>query len=622
MSPNTARTQVPEEKIEIVDVWSRTSRHHRMVAILMLLLLALLFAGLCCFAFWLRTGVYYPWRYHDYAELMRRSFDPFGAEQIRLSDFLSSPIPVRQVPVYAVIVGLQFASLSSIPVLVAILYRLPISVIFAAMVVFLAAMPWIGITVMIGCILTTLGFFRFSFRYASALIGLIPVTIYFAIASIVPLGASSSMADNQAMLYAPWVLALLGSCVICAVALAIARLINSRPGGIPPVLATLFAIPVILFYTQVGRDELEYRLLEQEFGPGGSSIFASVDIADLAGRRTMRRWSETKNALYDSIYKETLQQTEQEVLLRAEHDRFRTIADSDDFLDEFPKSRYVASVLFLKGRAQDCRIDRYRLRENHRAEFRSDLPSRASKPTWQRLIQQFPMSDLSATGLLNASIQEAREGNLDAAIASLDLLTQRFDASSAVTQPAQSGETGVGSVFERPPPSSGLAVDMEALVSHARRLREMLAACRDDRIKPYSSLFGPRGDGSDRDVSPVQVLMWLDDADPYYKTNLEGLILAFPGSKTSGYAAVRLALREPAISRLIQRLENAAESLSGLPAGAEARFYLGEALQEDSLLEDAKIAFQKLIADYPESCWSQEAKQRLTALPILQEAAE
>lgn len=622
MSPHKALARGPEEEVEIVDVWSRTSRRHRVVAILMLLLLALLFAGLCCFAFWLRTGVYLPWRYHDYAELMRRSFDPFGARQIRLSDFLSSPIPVRQVPIYAVIVGLQFASLSSIPVLVAILYRLPISVIFAAMVVFLAAMPWIGITVMIGCVLATLGFFRFSFRYASALIGLTPVAIYFVIASIVPLGASSNMADNQAMLYAPWVLALLGSCVICAVALAITRLINSRPGGIPPVLATLFAIPVILFHTQVGRDELEYRLLEQEIGPGGSSIFAPVNIAELAGHRTMRQWSEAKGASYDSIYKRMLRLSEEAVLLQAERDRYRAITDCDAFLAEFPKSRYVPSVLFLKGRAQDCRIDRSRLQENHRAEFRSDLPGRASKPTWRRLIEQFPASDLSATGLFNTSIQEARDGNLDAAIVSLDLLTRRFDVSRTVTQPVETGETVVGSVFERPPASSGLAADMEALVSQARRLREMLAACRDDETKPISSLFGPRADGSDRDVSPVQVLMWLDDADPHCKANLEGLIRAFRGSKTSGYAEVRLTLKDPAISRLLQRFENAAESLAGLPAGAEARFYLGDALQEDSRLEEAKTAFEELIKEYPESCWSQEAKQRLTALSILQQAEQ
>lgn len=622
MSPHRALAQGPAEEIEIVDVWSRTSRRHRVVAILMLLLLGLLFAGLCCFAFWLRTGAYLPWRYHDYAELMRRSFDPFGDRQIKLSDFLSSPIPVRQVPVYAVIVGLQFASLSSIPVLVAILYRLPISVIFAAMVVFLAAMPWIGITVMIGCVLATLGYFRFSFRYASALIGLTPVAIYFAIASIVPLGASSNMADNQAMLYAPWVLAVLGSCVICAVALAIARLINSRPGGIPPVLATLFAIPVILFHTQVGRDELEYRLLEQEIGPGGSSIFAPVDIAELAGRRTMRRWSEAKDASYDSIYRRLLVSTQETILLRAERDRYTAIADCDAFLVEFPTSRYVPSVLFLKGRAQDCRIDRSRLREDHRAEFRSDLPGRASEPTWRRLIQQYPTSDLSATGLLNISIDEARDGNLAAAIASLDMLTQTFDKSRAATQPVETKDTIVGSVFERPPASSGLAADMEALLTQARRLREMLAACRDDKTRPISSVFGPRVDGSDSDVSPVQVLMWLDDADPHYKANLEGLIRAFPGSKTSGYAEVRLALMEPAISRRLQRFENAAESLVGLPAGAEARFYLGDALQEDSLLEEAKAAFEGLIKQYPESCWSQEAKQRLTALSILQEAAQ
>jgi len=616
-APHAADSQTP-----IVDVWSRTSRRHRVRAVLMLLLLALLFAGLCCFEFWLRTGVYYPWRYHGYAELMRRSFDPFGSNQIRLSDFLSSPIPVWEVPVYAVIMGLQFASLISIPLMVAILYRLPVSVIFAAMVVFLAGMPWLGISVMVGCLLASAGFFRFSFRYASALIGLIPVAIYFAAASIGPTGSSAQLADNQALLYAPWVLALLGSCVICAVALAIARLIDYRPGGIPPILVTLFAIPVILFHSKVGRDELAYRLLEREIGPGSSSIFASVDIGRLARTATMRRWSRAGDASYDEIYKKILAATESAVLLNAERDRDRAIAGCEAFIEHFPKSRYVPNVLFLKARAQDFRIDRSKLHRDHRAEFRSDLPCRASQETWQTLTERFPESDLSATGDLDLAILKARAGDLAAAISSLDLLVEHFDISKAATQPAEAAGTVVGSVFRRPPPSSGLAVDLEGLVLRARRLCELLAACRQDPTKPLSTLFGPRADGSDPPVSPVQVLMWLDDADPHYKANLEGIVRVFKGSQAAGYAEVRLALLEPAISRRIQRFASAAKSLADQPAGAEALFYLGDARQEDSLLDEAKTAFEALVKAFPESCWAHEAKQRLTALSILQEAAQ
>ena len=67
--------------------------------------------------------------------------------------------------------GLLFASLSSIPVLVAILYRLHFSLIFSVMVIFLAGMPWLGVAATAGCLFAWMPHFRYSFRYVSALIG-------------------------------------------------------------------------------------------------------------------------------------------------------------------------------------------------------------------------------------------------------------------------------------------------------------------------------------------------------------------------------------------------------------------------------------------------------------------
>src|SRR6185436_2898612 len=84
-----------------VDVWSRTSPHHRRQAIGMLFVLALLFAGLCCFTFWLRTGHYFPLFDDNYGSLMKKSFDPTGANQITLSHFLTYPISVQRVPIHA-----------------------------------------------------------------------------------------------------------------------------------------------------------------------------------------------------------------------------------------------------------------------------------------------------------------------------------------------------------------------------------------------------------------------------------------------------------------------------------------------------------------------------------------
>jgi hypothetical protein len=220
---------------EIVDVWSRTAPKYRRRAVLMLLILAVLFAGLCCFTFWLRTGFYWPWGYDGYNDLMRRSFNPTGSQQVTLSQFLTTPISVQEVPIHGVIVGVLFASLCSIPILVAILYRFPFSIIFSAMVFFLSAMPWLGLTIVLGCALASLRPFKFTFRYASALMGLIPVAVYFFTASWEPAGSAAKTVQNKALLYAPWVLAMLGSCLICALVLAVAKLINYRPGGVSPV---------------------------------------------------------------------------------------------------------------------------------------------------------------------------------------------------------------------------------------------------------------------------------------------------------------------------------------------------------------------------------------------------
>src|SRR5438552_1771230 len=111
---------------ELIDVWTRTAPKYRRRATVLLAITILLFAGLCCFAYWLRTGLYGPWaNSRFYADLMWKSFNPRGTEQVTLVDFLLFPVSVEQVPIQWVIMGLLLASLASIPILVAILYRFP-----------------------------------------------------------------------------------------------------------------------------------------------------------------------------------------------------------------------------------------------------------------------------------------------------------------------------------------------------------------------------------------------------------------------------------------------------------------------------------------------------------------
>jgi len=613
-APSTIAPPAPAPVI--VDVWTRTAPKYRIRAAIMLCILAGLFGGLCCFTFWLRTGDSAPWLSERYGELMARSFQPTGSEQITLSNLLTSPIDVQDVHVHAVIMGLLFASLSSIPILIAILYRFPFSVIFAGLVFFLAAMPWLGLTVLLGCAFASMRRFRFTFRYASALVGLIPVAVYFAMASWEPAGGARSI-HNQALLYAPWVLALLSSCVICAMGIGAARLIDYRPGGVGPILAVLFAAPVYLFHTQVGRDELEYRVLAQAC----RGAFGAVDVDALARRQAAREWSQGEEGSYAAAYAGRLKEETDEAIAAAQMGRADIVHRCDEFVEQYSTSRYVANVLYQKARAMDQRIMRDRLMQNGRIEFHADVPSPLSSQTWQTLRERFPTSRISGVARYHLAIIEARQGRLDAALTRLDeIIRAHGDPPSEPPTPPTPPE-GLGRllVFQRTDPAAGLGIDAQVTFRDALRLRELIVACREDATRPYEEVFQPGKALASRPVHPTQLLLAMDPSDPNYAANLGGLQAAFPDSATAGFVSVRLALTEPAISRRIQHFRDLTLSLAGTASGAEAMFHLAEVLQEDSLIADARLAYTQLTRDYPESCWARESRERLSSLAMVQQ---
>ncbi|MCP4250113.1 MAG: hypothetical protein GY778_23980, partial [bacterium] len=162
VEPPTAET--------IDDVWSRAGFKYRTRAIVLLVINILLFAGLGCFAYWLRTGVVFAPAEADYAAQFKATFSPSFESDVTLGSLLTFPISVEQVPMQIVILGLLLAALVSIPILVSILYRFQASLPFLAVVAFLAMMPWLAITLIGSCILASVRRFRFQFRYASALL--------------------------------------------------------------------------------------------------------------------------------------------------------------------------------------------------------------------------------------------------------------------------------------------------------------------------------------------------------------------------------------------------------------------------------------------------------------------
>jgi len=348
------------------DVWHWTTRKYRIRAAVLLLVNATLFAGLGCFTFWLRTGHYTPFTGQPYWQMWQNAFNPNSSEQITLIDFLLYPIPVDQVPMMMPIVGLVLASLTTIPILVSMLYRFPYSLIFTAIIAFVAVVPWLAITVTLCCFLARWRPLQFSFRLATGLISMLPLVAYYALATKGVSAVGQRLPLDMAKLYVPWVIALIGACMVMAIVLMIARVVNYRPGAIAPLMTVLFAVPVVLFEAKVGRDELYYRLLQFDYGPNSSTHFLDhLDAAKLIQRVAERRMDELNDPkmTMDSL----LEQVQLDVQLRLATGRapedvvrlinedfaleqYQAVRACREFCEKYPNSRYRPNALYLQGR--------------------------------------------------------------------------------------------------------------------------------------------------------------------------------------------------------------------------------------------------------------------------------
>ncbi len=605
----------PRHQEPFLDVWSRTAPRYRRRAVVLLCLTALLFAGLCVFTYWLRTGEYGPTASASYWRLMRNSINPVGLDQVTLVDFLLFPISVEQVPVHMVIMGLLLASLASIPILVGILYRFPSSVAFCAMIAFLAAMPWYAATILLGCVIASHRAFRLKFRYASAILGLLPVVIYFLSATRAPESAHALATPYRFKLYLPWVLAVLGSCLICGVALGIARLINYRPGGIAPVLAVLFAVPVLLFHAEVGRDELEYRLLEHAYGPNSVTAFTSADLRAIEERRAERLWAAARHELFDAILLRGKQRRAEEAAEQLAEQRAAAVAACDEFMEYYPSSRYVPCVLYIKGRALDLRLNQEALEREDRIEHYGDVPSAHSRSPWESLATNFPDAPPAAVAFNRLAVFALRDGRTAEAAAAVESLFERFGPSRATESALEVSVQPV--LLTRAAPSSTLGISISLEVRRARELADLIEASRDEPPSPWNPIAPDAGVLDGPPTHPLTALASLDRHHPAHHRSLAAIAVAFPHSAVYPGVVAQLALLDPVPSRRIERLAEIERSLAGRPQRAEVLLRYADALAESARYAEAVRALERLKDDYPLSCWGTAARERLASLALM-----
>lgn len=604
--PTPGRAPTQERSIE---VWQWSGSKYRWRAIILLLVNALVFVALGAFTFWLRTGRWVAVPFDKYWEDWWRAFDPTRPEQLTLIDYLLYPIPADQVPWMMVIMGLVLAALTAVPILVAMLYRFPYSLIFTAIIGFVAVLPWLAITTTLCCLLVRLRVLRFSFHYATALVAMLPLLAYYAFATRNATTAMTLPPADLARLYVPWVLAIVAACLLIAVVLLLAWMVNYRPGAIAPLLAVMFVVPIVLFEVKVGRDELYYRLLEAEFGPTSKTHFvAGLDAAAAIRQLARMRVEDPEGSPVALRAAEEQVALEWQLRLTTEvaDQRQEVVSACDVFLSHFPGSRYVANALYIRGRAIDMRVDYGLFRRDWRLGFYKDFPAEASRSVWQDLHERFVRSGFWGYAALRLAMLDARTGQMNSAVTLLEGVSARaaeVEGPNATQESPKSWRTLFGT---RPVPGS-LDVDPAAVAIEAAKLHHLIVNNRDPQ----------------QDDRALRRLLSFDPRHPMYRTNLRQLRAEinqkYPLTALRDNLDVLIAATDPSDSRRIEALKACVEELKGDPhsdALPRARYELGMAYREDNRSAEAVTVFEEVVRLHSDSPWAIEAGRRLANMVV------
>jgi hypothetical protein len=593
----------------IVNVWSRVQPKYRVRAVVLLAVNILLFCCLCVFTHWLHVARAFDFSLASYLAPLK-----FWGEQTQnLNDFVLYPVNVEQTPMHGIVLGLLVASIVAVPISVAILYTFPFALPFIAAVLIFTHMPWMAFTLIWSCMLASVRPFRLSFRFGAGLVGMLPVILYLYLATRgTPQQVGTYASPDQSLaLAAPWILAILAGCAMLGVIMLIAHLVRYRPDAIAPVMAVMFAAPAILFARYVGFDEVSYRVLELQYGPR-STCFAPEVVEELSALLKAGFGDLIRDDLLGALAGQTdsLAAVQQRVrhwlLKRFLSDRAAAYEACRRFIADHPQSRFVPNALYIQGWVLDLRLDvRGSLTAEAggpRRELYSDYPHVQSEAAWRALLSNYPDSPLSCAARLRLAQLSLRRGEVDQAMALLAELRK-----SAIRRPQTQAATRriARVVLASREPESSLGFEAEPFLREGRRLEELIAANRDD--PRYGTL-------------PLKLLAELDPRRPGYRTQLLALAARYPDSLLYDNLIVQWAAAEPDRARRASLLEACANAFAGGDGAAEALFRLAE-LQIQWRGEDQQtrrlmgLANLRLLRErYPQTCWADEAAQRLQAL--------
>ena len=318
---------------------------------------------------------------------------------------LLDPLNIFQYPTQIIVIGTLMALISTVPILIALLYNWWHGLPFALVVYVVGQNPILSLCILVSCTAASFDPFRFKSKFVASVMCLIPVIFYWAIFS----GENpEENALRWAVLYAPWGVALFNSLCILGLVLAIGHFLRYRPGALMPLFGLFLAATVAFFHFTIGMTERDFRAEVYSNSPARLPALQSRSIVPmLQEERDLRRKKEPylnpdaiENELriqwrwaffsIEPAARSTSALANEEVaqFYIAKHNAIKQI---DAFIQKVgPQGDKIADALYYKALLLDLNIDPRALRYEDTLRFYYDMPTLLSEKIWQTILDDYP----------------------------------------------------------------------------------------------------------------------------------------------------------------------------------------------------------------------------------------
>ena len=329
------------------------------------------YAAACLFWRYLQSGAWVDFQ----AGAFRRDLTA------SLGQVLLEPLGIFTHPWMILILGAVLAVLIIVPLAMAVMYPLLLSLVFVVMAAVLAHSPWLALALAAGCLLTARSRLRREYPYLAALLGFVPVGVYLYLLTYAGIDATLLLPLQRWILAVPFALTTLLTVAVLAVVVWFARLLKFQPGVVWPGWLLLLPPAIAVFYWQIGPAELQYALLTQPLlrNPGGS-LLVSMPLEEW----TRRFGPGLNDQALEARLDEDLTQRRQTLVNQCE-----------TFLRRYPRGDRAPAAAWIAAQAMSLQRDR-RTGGEMLICYTSGWPTADSAPAWRFLLETYPNSPQAA----------------------------------------------------------------------------------------------------------------------------------------------------------------------------------------------------------------------------------